>query len=367
MIYLAYFAGGFLVFRLIIAVGTLFMRHWLRDQPLTQSPKVSVLIPARNEEQSIGTLLKDLTKLEYEALEILVYDDSSEDRTAEIITTYVEQDSRIKILNGEELPKGWMGKNHACYQLGKAATGDYLLFLDADVRVHPKLLHKTMGHLQKHGLSLVSVFPRQLMKTFGEWITVPLMNLILVSLLPMSLIRRNPRTSLAAANGQMMLFDGAVYREHQYHEMLKSQSVEDIHISRAMKSQGYRIDTLLSDGEVECRMYDGFKGALEGFSRYTIAFFGGSIFAMLLYALFSTFGLLFVGFGLSWELAGVYLVITAMMRLAVSTASRQFWLYNLLLAPVQQVVLLVIVVESIRKRILNRNTWKGRDFSITGD
>lgn len=367
MIYLAYIALFFVLFRTGVALTTLVSRHWLKPMELIERPRVSILIPARNEERSIGSLLEDLDKLDYSDFEVIVYDDSSEDNTAGIVTGFTDRDDRFRLLKGTKLPEGWGGKNHACYRLAQKAEGDYLLFLDADVRIRPDLLQKTLGHLQKHRLSLVSVFPRQRMVGLGEWSTVPLMNIILVSLLPMFMIRRSRRQSLAAANGQFMLFDASVYRKHQYHSLLKSFNVEDIHISRTMKSQGYKIDTLLSDGTVQCRMYHGYGDALLGFTRYTYAFFGGSTFAMVMYTLLGTFGFLFVAFGWSWTMAWFYLGTTILLRTIIAVSSRQFWLWNLLLAPLQQLSLLIIVVESIRKKLQKRNTWKGRTIEYKGN
>jgi len=365
MTWLAYIAGVLLVVRLMIVLSNLFSRHWLRPLTPRSASFVSILIPARNEEENLPDLLGDLLDLDYQNVEILVYDDNSGDRTAEIVREFSIRDPRIRLLEGVELPEGWMGKNHACHRLSQAARGDYLLFLDADVRVNPGLIRRSLAHMHRHKLSLLSIFPRQQMKTFGEWITVPLMNSILTSMLPMIMVRKSFRSSLAAANGQFMLFSAQEYRQHHFHELLKTKSVEDIQISRLMKGMGYNVDVLLSSGEVECRMYGDFRGALSGFSRYLLEFFGGSIAGLLLFILFTTFGIGFVVIGVSWEAAAVYAALTVLLRSLISIISRQSVLLNILFLPFQQVALLIMSFEAIRKKIIRRNTWKGRKI-VTG-
>lgn len=366
LIILAGLSIAILGLRLFVVLVNVILRHWLKRGKQDDGEFVSVLIPARNEERNIELILQDLLNLDYPGMEVIVYDDSSEDRTAEIVSEFQQKDSRIKLVKGIELPDGWMGKNHACYQLAKHARGVKLLFLDADVRVNKGLVRDSLYHMKKYKLSLVSIFPRQRMETFAELLTVPLMNLILVGLLPMPLIRRSKRPSLAAANGQFMLFDGDIYRKHQFHSMVKNRNVEDIHISRIMKSMGYRIDTLLSAGQVECRMYTGYQEAINGFSRSVLAFFGGSNIALILYIIFTTVGFLFVGLGISWMAALVYIGGVIFMKTLAAFTSRQPVIWNILFIPLQQVAMIHITIEAFRKKIRRTSSWKGRTINFQG-
>ncbi len=156
------------------------------------NPLVSILIPARNEENNIGRLLDDLQELKYNNFEILVYDDDSTDQTRSVIMDKSLLDKRIRYIQGKVLLPGWLGKNHACHQLAKAAKGDYLLFLDADVSVIPRLFTDSIAFMEKQDLDLLSLFPVQKMKTLGEWLTVPLMNRILLGNLPADADQKKP-------------------------------------------------------------------------------------------------------------------------------------------------------------------------------
>lgn len=363
---LAIAAFTILLVRLLIVVINIYHRQWLKEVDLFDEPLVSVLIPARNEEWNLPFILADLEVHDYRNIEVIVYDDLSDDGTLAVVRSFAERDSRFSVVKGGELPVGWLGKNHGCHQLSLKARGSYLLFLDADVRVRTGLITRTLGHMIHYNLSLLSIFPRQRMHTLGELLTVPAMNLILLSLLPMRLIRLSHRPSLAAANGQFMLFEASTYREQRYHEQVRGQNVEDMAIIRLMKQQWLKVHTMLSSGEVECRMYRGYGEAIGGMTRSVFAFFGGSGVVLLLFMVFTTFGFLFAWLGLSWQWGVVYLALTWLLRMLVAAVSRQPLFWNAVLQPLQQVSFVVMVVEAFRRRFRERNSWKGREIKFEG-
>ena len=139
---LAYIVVGFGILRLVIATLNLLLQERLPQPKGRESlPSLSVLIPARNEANNIEALLSDLTHVESECLiEIIVCDDASEDSTAELVETWMQRDSRIRLIYSSGPPSGWLGKNHACHLLSREARGEYLLFLDADVRLNPAFI-----------------------------------------------------------------------------------------------------------------------------------------------------------------------------------------------------------------------------------
>ena len=360
MEYIAWFILVLLGLRAFISLVNFFAKPWLKNAHPEKQPLISVLIPARNEERSIGTLLSDLSWQDYPRFEVLVYDDQSEDNTANIVKGFVNDDSRFRYISGQPLPEGWNGKNHACYQLAREVKGDYFLFLDADVRTGSNLLAKSVAFMQKKRLHLLSIFPKQEIRSFGERITVPNMNWILVSLLPLPLVRMLKFPSLAAANGQFMLFYAKPYRQNQWHEKLKSVTVEDIEIARTMKGQGHRVQTLLGDEAIRCRMYSSYGEAVEGFSRNIHAYFGNSHLVMVLFAVIVTLG--FVPVWASFGGTGllVYLGLVIFNRMAVSFASGQVVLTNVILAPLQVGALWHISLKSLKNCFAGKTSWKGR-------
>jgi cellulose synthase/poly-beta-1,6-N-acetylglucosamine synthase-like glycosyltransferase len=127
MIYIALFVLAFTAIQLLVAVSNLIFRPKLNTPYSRTDELVSVMIPARNEETNILKILTDLQHQSHSALEILVYDDQSTDRTASLVSEMANYDKRIKLISSQGLPEGWLGKNHACYQMSQQATGKYFL------------------------------------------------------------------------------------------------------------------------------------------------------------------------------------------------------------------------------------------------
>lgn len=289
----------------------------------SQLPSLSVLIPVRNEEKNIGTLLGSLALLPYGKAEIIVYDDGSTDGTEDVVAACLRVDGRIKYILGDELPEGWTGKNYACHRLAEEAAGEYLLFLDADVTVSEDFLRRAVAFAVRHRLALLSMFPRQRMRSRGEKIVVPFMFRTLLSLLPLFLIRRCRWSSFSAANGQMMLFHGETYRRYRFHERVRNSLAEDIEIMRLVKRSRLRGDTLVGRKEIECRMYRSYTEGVNGFSRNILSMFGNSVFFLLLYAVAGLTGwVILLMMPWQWIAAYIFMVVTLNAMIAVTSRQR---------------------------------------------
>jgi glycosyltransferase involved in cell wall biosynthesis len=363
MIYAAYFILAFTTVQLLVALVNLLFSQ---PHPAVAKPGnelVSVLIPARNEEKNIGNLLTDLLNQDYRHLEIILFNDQSTDNTLQIIKQYAQADSRIKYIDSQSLPGGWLGKNFACHSLSEQANGKYFLFVDADVRIGKLIIEKTLGHLIKYELGLLSVFPRQMMKTLAEKMTVPNMNYILLSLLPLILVRKSSKTSLAAANGQFMLFHAKTYRGIKPHESLKDSKVEDIEIAKLLKRRNKKVACLVGSHEISCRMYRTFKEAVNGFSRNVIMFFGKSFIFALFFWLVTTFGFIVVYCSFSLPLFFAWLAVAIFTRIIISVISYQPVFQNLVLAIPQQITMGIFILKAFTKKMKKQYTWKGRNIS----
>ena len=360
MEYVAYIVIAFTTIQLIVAFV-----NFIFTQKLGKASKsnklVSVLIPARNEEQNISKILHDLLFQEYPNIEILVFDDQSTDKTAEIVRDIAKKHDNVQLISSEGLPDGWLGKNYACHSLAQKANGEFFLFVDADVRIKNNIIGQTLHFAEKHNLSLVSVFPKQVMKGWGEYATVPNMNYILLTLLPLILVRKLGLSSIAAANGQYMFFEAENYKRTLPHETMKSEKVEDIKIARHYKKERLKIACLANETDIRCRMYGSYKESLNGFSKNVTTFFGNSFILAILFWLITTLG--FIPILLIYGTTGLalYLVAVLIIRSFVSITSRQSVAKNLTYLLLQHLSLGLIIAKSIYNQFKKEYIWKGRN------
>ncbi len=247
-------------------------------RPAFAWPRISVLIPARNEAANIGACLESLLAQDYPNCEILVLDDGSEDATAAIVADFAARDParRLHLLRGASLPSGWLGKCHACAQLAAAARGEYLLFTDADTRHGPRSLANALAAAETLHAGLVSVLPRQQALTPAEQLLLPLLPFNILTLLPVGLVRRRPEPSLSAGIGQFLFFRRSAYLATGGHAAVRRSALDDVELARRVKAAGWHM-ALLGGGEaVQCRMYSSFTQIWCGFSKNLFDFHGRS-------------------------------------------------------------------------------------------
>ena len=354
----------FLALRMFISLVNLLSGLHLPNKKPIDFLKVSLLIPARNEEAAIGRLLSGIQKLDYPDFEVIVCNDHSSDNTEEILNWFAGDDERIHWFLGEKLPENWLGKNFACHQLSQKASGKYLIFMDADVELSSDSITKAVSFFQEKRLSLLSVFPQQRMKSLAEWLTVPVMNWILQSLLPMILVQKTKFPSISAANGQFMMFEAENYRDFQWHSKVRNQNVEDIRLARMIKASGLKMAVLLGNNDIYCRMYQQFGEAVLGFSRNMHEYFGGRRTIMLGFWLIVFGGPLIVWTTLGLDSLYLYASLVIANRLFVAIAGRQNILGSILLHPFQMISFAVIVFYNLFRRMKKETTWKGRRIKL---
>ena len=343
MEYIAYIVIIFTAIQLIVAFVNLIFKQKMHSTK-TKGSMVSVLIPARNEEHNILNLLKDMSAQDYHNYEVLVFDDQSTDRTAEFVNDFINKNNKVRLIASKGLPNGWLGKNNACHSLAMEAKGNYLLFLDADVRIKHNMIGKTVSFADKYGLNLVSVFPKQIIKSLGESAVVPIMNYILLTLLPLILVRKTASPSIAAANGQFMFFDTKNYINFLPHKAMKAEKAEDVKIARYYKQNKLKVACLTNEKDIKCRMYRTYKESINGFSKNAITFFGGSTLLSILFWAVTTLGFIPILIVCSNESFAVYLIAILLTRILVSFTSNQSVSKNISYILAQQVSLGLIII-----------------------
>lgn len=364
MIYFIYLILIFnFLFFLISLLNFIFNKIYLKKLKNSlpkENALVSVLIPARNEEKNIGNLLNDLINQDYKNIEIIVFNDCSTDKTKEIVKDFISKDKRISLIDSNYLPDGWLGKNFACYNLAKKAKGEYFLFLDADVRIKGNLIQDAISLIKNEKISFLSIFPTQKMFTLGEYLTVPVIYYILLSLLPFILVPKSKYSSLSAAIGQFMLFKKEIYLKYNLHEKFKQSIAEDLEIARYLKKNNERILCLTGDERLECRMYQGLNDAINGFSRTIKFIFGNSYLLLILFWIINFYSLILATFFfISYEFL-LILILFVLNRYFVFKLSRQNVFLNLILSPLQVFFLAFIIYRSIIGFKKRNIIWKDR-------
>lgn len=360
MEYIAYLIITFTAIQLLVAIINFIFRQKL-GKTSKSNKMVSVLIPARNEAHNIRNILHDLLEQKYKYIEVLVFDDQSTDKTSDIVSAFAKRHDNIHLISSQGLPNGWLGKNYACHTLSQKAKGDYLLFVDADVRIKNNVISQTLHFAENHTLSLVSLFPKQIMNNNGEYATVPIMNYILLSLLPLILVRKVGLSSLAAANGQYMFFEAKNYKKMFPHETMRSEKVEDIKIARHYKKNKLKIACLANETDIKCRMYGSYKESLNGFSKNVITFFGNSIILAIIFWFITTLGFIPILFIYGSAGLALYLIAVIIIRTLASMTSHQSISKNITYLITQQLSLGLIILKSIRNQIRKQYIWKGRN------
>ena len=359
--------------------GTLLLlnlRAYAPPPPTPQSqPRgggVSLLIPARDEERNIEATLRAALASPGPSLEVLVLDDHSSDRTAEIVRGIASRDTRARLEQAPPLPRGWCGKQHACHVLASRARYPTLVFLDADVRLSPDALERIEAFLDQSRAALVSGVPRQEVGTLSERLLIPLIHFILLGFLPMRSMRRSRLPSLSAGCGQLIAVRRDAYFAAGGHAAIRSSLHDGLHLPRLFRRHGFATDLFDATGIATCRMYrtnsevwPGLsKNATEGLGSpplilpMTALLLGGQVLPWLL--LGGVGGPLSTGAGMAALLA---LLLGMLPRVAAARRFRQPWL-SCLLHPVGIAALVAIQWWGLARSLAGRPAaWKGRSYA----
>jgi len=235
--------------------------------PPGDAPRVSVLVPARDEAAAIAGLIDHVLASRGVELELVILDDDSRDGTREIVARRAAADARVRLETGVPLPGDWCGKQHACAQLAAAARHDIWVFLDADVRVTPDAVARAVAFLDASGADLASGFPRQLTSCAADGLLLPLIHFVLLGFLPLDRSRSDPRPGLAAGCGQLFVTRRGPYARSGGHAAIRRSLHDGLMLPRAYRRAGLRTDIFDATDIATCRMYAGNRQTLAGLAK----------------------------------------------------------------------------------------------------
>lgn len=346
-----------------------------RSERPRHAPRVSVLVPARNEERFIGRCVASLAAQDYPDFEVLVLDDNSTDGTTAIVNELASKHPNVRLIAGEPLPPGWVGKNWACDQLGRSATGEWLIFTDADTFHHRESITAAIAFAERTNVQFFSGVPDQELPGFWEQVVVPMVIFLYFAYLPNRWIteRRDPQFS--ATNGQLLGVTREAYRRIGGHEAVRSQLVEDVWLGRAAKRAGIRTALATAVETVECRMYTSLGEIIAGFSKNLFPGFDYSLLGLAFF-LISTLLLyvapaIFVVYALASATYTAEMLWLPIAQLAVAATMRGLlaqrfalrW-QQILYHPLSAIMIALIALNSARWAFSRRGaSWKGRSYT----
>lgn len=327
-------------------------------------PRVSLLVPARNEALALPRTLPSLLASDYPALEVLVLDDASEDATAVVVERMAARDARLRLVRGAPLPAGWLGKSWACGQLAREARGEILLFCDADVSAAPEAVRRTVALLED--ADAVTAIPRQRLGGWVERAVVPLVaQLPVMATLPLRLVPSTRSPALSMANGQWLAFRRDAYERAGGHAAVRAEVVEDVALGRLVKRTGGRLVAVLAPRALEVEMYAGGAAVRAGFRKNLYPLLGGRPlpFAAGLAIFLLACVYPWVGAPLGSPAAGAALALLVALR-AVAARACGLGAASVALHPAGAVLASGIALESLAAHLRGSAEWKGR--RVTG-
>ena len=342
-------------------------------------PKVSIILPARNEEEFLGKCLDSLIEQDYKDYEIIVIDDSSEDSTGKIISEYAKKNSKVIHVSAREKPEGWMGKNWACMEGYRKATGELLLFTDADTTHKPNVISLAVSHLLSFELDALSTIPKMLTFDFWTNITLPMISTFLHTRFS-ALNVNNPSKKTGYFFGSFFILKKSTYEQVGMHEGVKHEIIEDGALGKKVKESGHKMKMVRGEHLVEAVWARDKVTLWNALKRLMIPLYLQSgkiaigIFFAVLFLLFVPFPILATSVLLPTEtLSSMILCITAFVASlliyigAVIEAKKGLELryVHALFAPLGSlVVVLGFLSGLLQAKKTSSVTWRGRSYSM---
>jgi len=327
-----------------------------------------VIIPARNEEASLGACLQSLLAQEHVDFEIIIVDDHSTDRTHEIASSFSDQ--RLRVIDAGPLPPGWTGKNNAVAAGAKVARGEWLLFTDADTIHLPGSLARSIEEAQRHHAAMLSYSPEQVVNSFWEKAIMPVIFAELAATFRPSQVS-DPNSPAAAANGQYILITRAAYDAVGGHSGFAASLLEDVALARAVKRSGRKIFFRFGGDAVRTRMYRTFAQLREGWTKNLALLFPSPLRLAALRTI--EFVLIVTSFAISLTTA-----LRGRFQPAIATGVLCIILYTLFLTRIRRAhfswdanilalfglpLFSYLLLRSARAHAKGNVPWKGRTYS----
>ena len=336
--------------------------------PISQTPTISAIVPARNEEGVIASCIESLAA-QPEIGEILVVNDQSIDLTAEIVRGLLVKIPRLRLLETREVPSGWVGKNNAVFLGAKEAKSPWLLFTDADAELLPGAAARALQIAQETGAALVSFSPEQITRTWYEKALIPFVYGRLAKHFSFEAVN-NPSLRAAAANGQFLMIQRDAYNSIGGHASVSSDVLEDVALAKRAKAAGYCIQFGSGQGIVRVRMYRSFAAMWQGWKKNLFLLVGGTpgaVFRELESAIpWIPLALILLGIKIPVAtLLGVLFLLMRQMTYGLEISRNQYPFKFIIYYVLAVALYAGVLWASYRSYAKGKVEWKGREVPVT--
>ena len=328
------------------------------------SENLAICIPMRNESKNVdGVITSVIAQVGLRRAAIEVLEDNSTDETVHLLEKYSDQ---ISMYRGAELPEGWLGKNFALHQISQsseAKAADYLVFIDADLRLEPAAISSAISLMKELQWNFLSPYPREIAKSFAERLIQPLLQWSWLASVPLRRAERGKRKSMVIANGQFFLVKRSAYDAIGGHESIKGEVLDDLQLARTLVGAGFIGGVADGSGVASCRMYNSYSELVDGYTKSLWKAFGGPLGSIATAAILFLIG--------PWPIfqllagnsyAALYLAAIILSR--VITAKRvRSPLWEAILHPIGITFLLYLITLSWIRKSRGGLIWKGRTLA----
>ncbi|HET7259486.1 MAG TPA: glycosyltransferase family 2 protein [Candidatus Acidoferrum sp.] len=331
-------------------------------------PTISAIVPARNEEAAIAACVESLA-IQPEVAEIIVVNDQSTDKTSEIVRGLITKIPHLRLLEVDEVPPGWVGKNSAAFRGSKAATGPWLLFTDADAELQPGAAARALQKAQETNAALISFSPEQVTLAWYEKALIPFVYSRLAKHYSYEAVN-NPAAPAAAANGQFLMIQRDAYHPIGGHSAVAAELLEDVALAKRAKAAGFRLWFGSGQGIVRVRMYRSFGAMWQGWKKNLYLLVGGnarSVFGELESAI-PWIPMVLILLGVRFPVVmflGVCFLLLRQLTYGLELSRNQYPFKFIIYYVPAAVLYAGVLWASYRGYLRGRVEWKGREVAVT--
>tara|TARA_B110000438_G_scaffold302960_1_gene362482 strand:+ start:6076 stop:7185 length:1110 start_codon:yes stop_codon:yes gene_type:complete len=339
----------FIFYSIIICLVNLFWRK--KHKYIKNNDSLSILIPARNEEENLSKCLNSIIKSGTLYKEILIYDDHSTDNTEEEILKFTKIDKRIKKAKTKKLEKGWIGKSFACYQLGIQSNSDWIVYIDADTEINGRI-ENLISIAKKNKVTMLSAWPKIKMDSQVEKIFMPLLNFVVFTLCPVVFSKDLKSENLGIAHGACILFNKKSYIDNGGHQLVKNDLFEDTRLARIWRNKKENTYCINGSNIISVKMYNSFFSIWNGFKKnYYPSFtndFSFIIFQLVFFIsyVFLPFFLIFLIIFDSIDTIKVFLLILSFLPKIIINIKFRYNLISIIFHPIIVLIMLFLGFSS---------------------